>query len=105
MNSFVQALCLFCAVTSSAPQPQMPQGEGDIWFTHEKMSRSTHLLRLSTTDFILDADLVRHGRLQAFAHRFARQTCQGDYELAIAARDSWPDTRPLYARQYTFRCR
>jgi hypothetical protein len=40
-----------------------------------------------------------------FAHNFADRTCQGRFDLAVAERSSWPDTRPLYARQYAFRCR
>jgi hypothetical protein len=65
----------------------------------------THLLRLSTTDVILDSDRYRVERLYAFAYRFADQTCQGRFTLSAAERASWPTVRPIYARQYVFRCR
>lgn len=105
MDGFAQALCFFCAMTTSTPQPQSAQGAGDIWFTHETLGRSTHLLRLSATDLILDTNSARDGRLYAFAHRFADQTCLGRFDLVVAERASWPETRPLYAKQYAFRCR
>ncbi|MBN8989825.1 MAG: hypothetical protein J0H42_16355 [Rhizobiales bacterium] len=105
MDGFAQALCFFCAMTASAPQPQSPQGTLDIWVTHEMLGRNTHLLRLSTTDRILDGNAARDRRLHAYAGNFASQTCQGGFDLAPAERASWPLAGPLYARQYAFRCR
>lgn len=105
MDGLAQALCFFCAMTASTPQPQSPQGGLDIWFTHETLGRNTHLLRLSTTDRILDGNAARDQRLYAYASNFAGQTCKGRFDLALAERGSWPEARPLYAKQYAFRCR
>ena len=105
MDGLAQALCFFCAVTSSPPHPQLARGAGDIWYTHEMPAAGNHLLRLSTTDFLLDADYLRTQRLDAFAYRFADLSCRGRFDLKPAERPSWPATRPVYARQYVFRCR
>lgn len=105
MDAFLQVLCLFCTTIGSTPHPQLPRGVGDIWVTHEMLGRSTHLLRLSTTDFILDSDAARDDRLDAFARSFGGETCGRNFELSVAERSSWPETRPRYAKQYRFRCR
>jgi hypothetical protein len=105
MSSLVQALCFFCVTIGGPPYPQLSQRAGDIWYTHETPGRGTHLLRLSTTDFILDSDRYREKRLDAFAYEFATRTCRGRFTLAAAERSSWPVVRPVYARQYIFRCR
>jgi hypothetical protein len=106
MDSFAQALCFFCVVMGGPPYPQVSQrAAGDIWYTHEMPGRGDHLLRLSTTDYILDSDRYRVERLDAFAYRFADQTCHGRFTLGDAGRASWPTVRPVYARQYVFRCR
>jgi hypothetical protein len=105
MNSLAQVLCFFCATVGSPPNPQLSQPAGDIWYTHETPGRGTHLLRLSTTDFILDSDRYREERLYAFAYQFANQTCRGHFTLAAAERTSWPGVRPVYAKQYVFHCR
>lgn len=104
MDILAQALCFFCTAISSGPQPQLPQISGDIWFTHEALGRRSHLLRLSTTDYILDSNSARDQRLQAFAQRFAGQACHGRFDLTVAERVFWPKTRPLYTKQYIFRC-
>jgi len=105
MDGLAQALCFFCAVTSSPPHPQLARGASDIWYTHEMPSAGTHLLRLSTTDFFLDADYYRAQRLDAFAYRFADLSCRGRFDLKPVERRSWPAWRPVYARQYVFHCR
>lgn len=104
--TLVQALCFFCVALSSPPYPQLSQrAAGDIWYTYERPSGGTHLLRLSTTDYIVDSDHHRVERLDAFAYQFADQTCHGRFKLAVAQRASWPTVRPVYARQYVFHCR
>lgn len=105
MNGLAQALCFFCSAIGNAPEPHIAQGAGDIWYTHEMLGRDTHLLRLSTTDVVIDTHALRDRRLYAFAYQFAERNCQGRFDLALAERSSWLDTRPLYARQYAFRCR
>lgn len=105
MDAFIQAICIFCAVTGSAPQPQVARGAGDIWFTQETIGRDTRLLRLSTTDFILDHDGGRNYRLNAFATQYAERTCRGRYDLNRVETAAWPDTHPRYAAEYTLRCR
>ena len=105
MDGLAQALCLFCAVTSAPPHPQLARGAGDIWYTYEMPAPGTHLLRLSTTDFILDTDRFRAQRLEAFAYRFADLSCRGRFDLKPVERRSWPAWRPVYARQYVFHCR
>ena len=104
MGALAQALC-FCALLVNDPSPQMAQSVGDIWYTHESLGHGRHLLRLSTTDLIIDWNHFRKNRLYAFAEQFADQTCQGRYKLAVAERSSWPKIRPIYARQFVFRCR
>ena len=105
MNAVVQAFCLFCVTLGSAPHPQLPRQAGDIWFTHEQLGRNAHLLRLSTTTLIADTDRDRQDRLMAFAHQYASQVCRGRFVLRPAERASWPDVRPIYSRQFIFRCR
>jgi hypothetical protein len=105
MNSLVQALCFFCLTIGSPPFPELSKRAGDIWYTYERPGRGIHLLRLSTTDFILDSDRYREERLYAFAYQFANETCRGHFNLAPAERMSWPTVRPIYAKQYIFRCR
>jgi hypothetical protein len=106
VDTLVQALCFFCVTVGSLPAPQLSQrAAGDIWYTHESPARGTHLLRLSTTDVIVDSDPYREQRLYAFAHQFAEQTCRGRFSLSEAERASWPKVRPIYAKQYVFRCR
>ena len=104
MNGLVQALCFFCAAVGSPPYPQLPQQAGDIWYRHEMLSRGSHLLRLSTTDFILDSDRYREERLYAYAHHFASQRCGGRFNLVPAERRSWT-VHPVYAKQYIIHCR
>ena len=104
MSALAQALCL-CLVVSGAPQPRVAQRAGDIWYTHEVFHSGTHLLRLSTTDLILDSERFRKERLYAFAEQFADQTCRGRFQLADAERPSWPEIRPTFAKQFVFRCR
>jgi len=103
MNALLQALC-FCAAVAGDPYPQLAQQAGDLWFTHERLGHGKHLLRLSVRDLILDSDHHRKQRLAAFAQQFADQTCQGRYKLADGERASWPKIRPLYAKQFVFRC-
>jgi len=105
MNAFMQALCFLCATAGSPPHPQLSRPAGDIRYTHELLGGRTHLLRLSTTDFLLDSDRHRQNRLNAFARRFADQTCDGRFTLRPAERASWPTVRPVYAKQYVFLCR
>src|SRR5437879_5902776 len=102
MDLIFQALC-FCFVASSSPVPQVAQRTGDIWYTHETL-RGKHLLRLSTTDFIVDSNDQRRDRLAEFANRFAGDTCQGPYKLTNAVRASWPKIGTTYAMQFIFRC-
>jgi hypothetical protein len=105
MDALLQALC-FCVSVAGAvdPYPQTAGQAGDIWFTHERLGRGKHLLRLSARDLILDSDYHRVGRMEVFAQKFADQTCQGRYKLADAERASSPKIRPIYAKQFVFRC-
>jgi len=105
MDAFAKTLCLFCTTFGSAPQPQLSRSAGDIWFTYETLGRATHLLRLSTTDAILDSSPDREQRLDSFARDVARETCRGYFELSAAERLSWPEALPRYAKQYVFRCK
>src|SRR5262245_28247718 len=105
MDGLAQALCFFCVSVGSLPAPQLSQRAGDIAYTHEMPGGGAHVLRLSTTDFLVDADRWREERLYAFAYQFADQTCRGRFSLAAAERKSWPTVRPVYAQQFIFRCR
>ena len=104
MDSFLELFCVVCLSMSQPPHPQMSRPVGDIRYTHERLSRGGHLLRLSTKDFIADSDEWRERRLYAFASDYAAQTCAGPYKLSEAARPSWPKVRPVYAKQYLFSC-
>ena len=104
MNAVAQALCIFCVVMGNGPNPQIAHRDGDIRYTHESLRHGRHLLRLSTTDFILDSDQYRNDRLYAFAQQLADRTCQGRFKLADAERRSWPKIRSTYAKQFVFHC-
>jgi len=98
MSPIVQLLCL-CTSIAFAPQPQTSRQAGDIWYTHETLDHGRHLLRLSTTDVLLDADQFRRQRLAAFAQDFANRTCPGRFAFVEANRLT------SYAGQFVFQCR
>ena len=104
MSPIAQILCL-CASVAGAPYPQVSNQAGDIRYTHESLSHQRHLLRLSTTDFILDSTQSRMHRLHAFAEDFAARTCPNGFRLADGDRPSWPKIHTRYAQQFVFRCR
>lgn len=105
--TLMQALCFFCVTLSAPPYPELSQrAPGDIWYTYERPGGGgTHLLRVSTTDYLIDNDPHRLERLDTFAFQFADQTCNGRFKMAPAERRSWPTVLPVYARQYVFHCR
>jgi hypothetical protein len=101
MDALLQSLCIFCAVTTG-PHPQVPGI--DIRYSHERVGPGLHLLRLSTTDLILDWNQARKDRLHAFAEQFANDTCRGRFKLGPADNPSWPKIHTTYAKQFVFRC-
>ena len=98
MSPLAQILCL-CTSVAFAPQPQISRQVGDVWYTHEILGHGKHLLRLSTTDLLLDSDQARRHRLTAFAKDFAHRTCPGRFVFVDGERLT------SYARQFVFRCR
>ena len=90
-------LCVFCS-SVGAPAPDMAHEAGDIWYRHEVLSGGKHLLRLSTTDLILDTNGWRKQRLVSFAESFAANTCRGPYKMLDGNRLT------TYAAQVVFRC-
>ena len=104
MDGFLQFFCVICLSMTSPPHPQMSRPVGDVRYTHERLGGGVHLLRLSTTDLLLDSDEWRERRLVAFANEYEGSTCGGPFSVREATRPSWPKTKPLYARQYLFRC-
>lgn len=96
MAPLAALLCMFCSV--GAPAPGMAHEAGDIWYRHEVLSGRKHILRLSTTDLILDAHGWRKQRLKTFAEDFAAKTCDGRYRMIGG------DRLTTYAAQVTFRC-
>src|SRR5262245_11031997 len=104
MNSIVPMLCLFCAVTTG-PHPQPVKNDFFFSYRYEALSGGKYLLRLSTSDLGLDWDGFREWRMRDFAERFADRACSGRFQLAAADAPSWPKDRPLYTKQYVFRCR
>jgi hypothetical protein len=105
MDTIWQALCVFCAVQTTAPAPQISREAGDISYTHEKLSHGRHLLRLSVTDFwIVGWNEAREERMSAFAHKVAAATCAGPYKLDPTDRASWPKVHTRYAKQFVFHC-
>ncbi|HEY8065959.1 MAG TPA: hypothetical protein VIF40_14710 [Methylosinus sp.] len=105
MDAVLRGLCFFCTVVTGAPEPAIPRGDGDIWFSHETIGADTHVLRLSASDLLLDVASARRERLDAFARRLAAEICSDRFELFDAQRASWPEAPPTYARQYVVRCR
>lgn len=99
MFPLAQIVCLFCLSAPSSPGPQVPQRDWDIVFRHEVLSRGKHLLRLSTTDLLLDTDGFREHRMLAFARDYAHRTCNGRYSLIEGERLT------TYAGQIIFKCR
>ena len=104
MDGLLEFACVICLSMSAPPHPQMSLAVGDVRYTHERLGQGVHLLRLSTTDLLLDSDDWRARRLLAFASDYAGRACGGPFNLGEATRPSWPKTRPLYAKQYLFRC-
>jgi hypothetical protein len=102
MDLLMRALC-FCVTVTAGPQPQMARAAGDIWYTDEPLGRGARLLRLSTTDFIIDNDAFRERRLHAFAAAFADKACHGRYQLAPSGQRI--EVHPSYTKQFVFRCR
>jgi len=99
MSPLAQLLCL-CTSVAFAPVPQMSQEAwGIMRYTHEELSRGRHLLRISTTDLILDTQAWQRGRLHAFARDFADRTCPGRYVFLDK------DRLTQYAGQFVFVCR
>jgi hypothetical protein len=99
MYPLAMTLCLFCSVpVGRAPFPDIPREAGGIVYRHEILS-GTHLLRLSTTDLILDSDAWRERRLLAFATSFAERTCRGRFRITDAVRLT------TTVGQFSFRCR
>jgi hypothetical protein len=76
----------------------MPREAGDIVYRHEVLY-GTHLLRLSTTDLIIDGDEWREKRLFAFATRFADRTCGGRFRIINAIRQT------TTAGEFAFKCK
>lgn len=104
MDGFLELFCVICMSMTSPPYPQMSRAAGDVRYTHERLGGGVHLLRLSTADLLIDSDDWRSQRLFAFASDYAGRACGGPFNLGEATRPSWPKTRPLYAKQYLFRC-
>lgn len=98
MSWLAQLVC-FCTSVAYAPVPQMSKEVWDIRYTYEALSHGRHLLRLSTTDLLLDADRSRRHRLAAFAQDFASRTCAGRFVFIDG------DRLTSYAGQFVFRCR
>ncbi len=95
----LRRLCIFCTIpVGHPPLPDMPHEAGDIFYRHEVLS-GKHLLRLSTTDRIIDTDEWRKKRLFAFATKFADDTCNGHFQ---PIKTLWQTTT---ARQFSFRCK
>jgi hypothetical protein len=92
-------LCIFCTIpVGRAPLPDMPRESSDIFYRHQVLY-GTHLLRLSTTDLIIDSGEWREKRLFAFATRFADQECSGRFRMIKAVRQT------TTAAQFSFRCK
>ena len=104
MSSLSQILC-FCAAIATGPQPQPVIDAGLISYRYDVLSAGKYLLRLSTTDLILDLDGFRETRMRDFAEQFADRTCHGRFQLAAIDPPSWPKDHPLYTKQFVFRCR
>jgi len=99
MSSLANLLCLFCISTSAPPNAPLAREAGDIWYREEMLSGGQHLLRLSTSDRILDSDSWRRQRLEAFAENYAASACGGRYTMLRGFRLT------SYAGQAVFRCR
>jgi hypothetical protein len=100
MYPLAMTLCIFCTVPAGrAPFPDVPREVGDIVYRHEVVS-GTHLLRLSTTDLILDSDAWREQRLFAFATTFGLR--EPSNLIALAA-DHSPRARHRSGHQLQWR--
>ena len=99
MDPLAATLCIFCTLpVGRAPLPDVAREAGDIFYRHEVLY-GTHLLRLSTTNLIVDTDGWRGQRLYAFAADFADRTCGGRFRIVKAVRQT------TYAEQFSFKCR
>jgi hypothetical protein len=92
-----------CASLVGPPAPQFSRQAGDVWYSHAMLSRDKHLIRLSTGGLLFGSNGDRLGELQAFADRYAAQTCGTSFSLTDAS-PSWPKMGAVYAKQYVFHC-
>jgi len=105
MSTLSQILC-FCGAVTVGPYAQPVQTAGLVQYRYEVLGGGKYLLRLSTSDLLLDTDDWREGRMRDFAVQFANDTCNGrHFQIADVVPPRWPKDRPLYTRQFVFRCR
>jgi hypothetical protein len=97
--SSLAAFCLFCLSMTSPPVPQMPEWGWSVTYRHEMLPSGRHLLRMSTTDLLIDSGKARKERLMAFAKDYAGQFCGGRFTVLDG------DSLTTYERQVVFRCR
>jgi hypothetical protein len=104
MGTLSQILCL-CGAVTVGPYAQPVQSSGFVQYRYEALSGGKYLLRVSTSDLVLDSDDWRVARMRGFAQQFAEDACHGPYQLADVAPRKWPRESPTYTRQFIFRCR
>jgi len=104
MNTLSQILC-FCSAVTIGPNYQPVESTGLVQYRYEALSRRTYVLRLSTSDLLLDNADWREARMRGFAEQFADQTCRGRFQLVNDSPPRWPKDRYAYTRQFIFRCR
>jgi hypothetical protein len=105
MGDLAQALCFFCTVVTGTPAPQLSHTSWDVKYTHEVLSHSKHLLRLSVDYYLIQPQSDMRRRMEAFAENYAQQTCPGRHAFVDQGSRYMrtEDLTPL-AKQFVFRC-
>ena len=103
MTTLSQILC-FCGAVTLGPNHQSVESAGFVQYRYEALSHKMYVLRLSTSDYLLDNADWRETRMRWFAEQFADQTCNGRFQLAKDELRG-PKDRYAYTRQFIVRCR
>ena len=97
-NTLSQVLC-FCGAVTLGPNYQPVDSAGLVEYRYEALSDKTYLLKLSTSDLLLDNSDWREGRMRGFAEQFAHDKCHGRFQLVNDV-PRWPKDRYAYTRQF-----
>jgi hypothetical protein len=98
------AILILLGACSYAPRATVP-GTGSVTFSHDKLGSGMHMLVVTANPGMLEAEDSLAGRNQAFANRFAAQTCGGTFVFVPARQPNQATSGPSHGTStYSFRC-